>query len=246
MAEADPVHVGSAGRRLPEGSFPVSARLAWISPRRTATAIEGLAAQVTSVYLLHRMLMDAKLPLEERSSTHLVAVEVPRATLAKFEHDLLRLVAKIRKLGPHVAVVVQPSLRKKRQRSLWAQHWNRLDSVPFKFFQHCSCKMGDVVPTCHLVYYVGCSFAVASGHCSAVPTLGASYDAAKRSLGGVIATLFASLLSAENQSDALLPPFAGSRPMACGRRGAPANTKLSFPSGADPQWRSIGRSWGQT
>ncbi len=57
--------------------------------------------------------------------------------------------------------------------------------------------MGDVVPNCHFVYYVGCSFAVPSGHCSAIPTLGASCDAAKRSLGGVIATFFASLLSAE-------------------------------------------------
>ncbi len=81
MAEADPVHVGVAGRRLLEGNFPVSARLAWISPRRTATAVEGLAANVTGVYLLHRMLMDVKLPLEELTSAHLVAVEVPPVTL---------------------------------------------------------------------------------------------------------------------------------------------------------------------
>ncbi len=77
LAEADTVHVGVAGRRLPEGNFPVSARLAWISPRSTATAVEGLAANVTGVYLLHRMLMDVKLLLEELSGAHLVAVEVP-------------------------------------------------------------------------------------------------------------------------------------------------------------------------
>ncbi len=121
-------------------------------------------------------------------------------TLENIGHDLLRLVAKIRKLGPHVAVVVQPSLRRKTQRSLWVQHWSPLDSVPFRFVQHCSCQMGDVVLKCPFAYYVGCSFAATSGHCSATPTLGASYEAAKLSFGGVSATLFASLLSAEPQT----------------------------------------------
>ncbi len=47
-----------------------------------------------------------KLPLDELSSAHLVAIEIPPVALKGFEHDLLHLVAKIRAIGPHVAIIV--------------------------------------------------------------------------------------------------------------------------------------------
>ncbi len=91
---------------MSEGRFPLEAKLVWISTRRTAALAEVLAANVVGVYLLHRMLADVTLPLEELSVAHLVAIGGPPTTLANFEHDLLRSVAKTRKLGPHVVVVV--------------------------------------------------------------------------------------------------------------------------------------------
>ena len=71
------------------------------------------------------------LPHEEFACNDLVAIEVPPLTRASFDSDLYRLVTKIQNLGPKVAVIVQPSMRKKTQRSLWVQYWNRSSGRPW-------------------------------------------------------------------------------------------------------------------
>ena len=102
------------------------------------------------------MLSQVNLPHEELSINDLVAIEVPPLTHAKFDHDLHRFVAKVRVLGPKVAVIVQPSMRKKTQRAFWVQQWNRSSDRPFRFKQACSCQLGNGTPGCYLMYYIGC------------------------------------------------------------------------------------------
>ena len=99
--------------------------------------------------MLHELLASVKLPLDELSRAHLVVMEIPPAALSGFEHTLLRLIAKIRQLGVHVAVIVQPNLRKMTQQPFWAQRWNRLSHRPFTFVSACSCRISHVAPGCH-------------------------------------------------------------------------------------------------
>ena len=85
-------------------------------------------------------------PLDELSTAHAVVLEAPPIVTARFEHDMLSLVSKIVAQGPEVAIIVQPSLRRKSNKTLWVHRWKRLVHAPFKFRQTCSCKTGNAVP----------------------------------------------------------------------------------------------------
>ena len=122
-------------------------------------------------------------PIHELSTAHVVALEVSPIVTAKFEHDLLNFVHKLLALNVIVLTVVQPSLRRKSNKSLWVHKWNQLPHVPFKFYQTCSCKTGNQVLGCHLTYYVGCSRSIDTYACSHVPTLSTSQQAGVVSLG---------------------------------------------------------------
>ena len=80
--------------------------------------------------------------MEEFHSATLVALEVPPAALKGFARDVSKFVVKVRSVGPDVLAIVQPSLRKRTQRSLRVQRWNRMEGVPFGFKQTCSRKLG--------------------------------------------------------------------------------------------------------
>jgi hypothetical protein len=71
-----------------------NAKVAWISPRKTAYAADVLAASLTNTYLLHTILTSVELPLAELSVNHLVAIDVPANSQPHFEHKLLKAVAK--------------------------------------------------------------------------------------------------------------------------------------------------------
>ena len=136
-----------------------------------------LAGTVMAEYILHDMLASTEAPMHELSTAHVVALEVPPVVTAKFEHDLLNFVDKLLALHVIVLAVVQPSLRRKTNKSLWVHKWRRLPQVPFKFYQTCSCKTGNRVPGCHLTYYVGSSRAISTYACEHVPTLSTSPQA---------------------------------------------------------------------
>ncbi len=137
---------------MPQRRMP---KFVWVSTRRTAAVVDCVAEYVDRTYLLHTFLHNQTWMPEEFASTELVVMEIPPVTLSRFEHDLLRVVRKIRTAGTHVLILVQPSLRKRTQRSLWIHRCNLLDYVPFRFQQMCSCQLGDTVPGCHYTYYVG-------------------------------------------------------------------------------------------
>ena len=170
-------------------SVPREVRFAWISPRGTATIADVASAHLTSSYLLHSALTSIELPLNEFSVNNLVAFDVPATYSPKFEQALLKAVSKIRRMGPHVVVFVQPSLRKKTQRSTWVQSWNESSHTPFRFYQTCSCQLGNGAPGCHFVYYLGTSISGEWRMCNEVPTLGATPVATHKSMEAALVTM---------------------------------------------------------
>ena len=148
-------------------------------------------------YVPHVMMARMTAPLDELSTAHAVVLEAPPITAVRFEHDMLNLVARIQAQGPAVAIIVQPSLRRKSNKTLWVHRWNRLEHVPFKFRQTCSCKTGNAVPGCHLTCLIGASKEIDVSACAEVPTLSATSEATVACLGGVLFTLCTCLLSAE-------------------------------------------------
>jgi len=125
-------------------------------------------------------------PLQELSTAQLVVIEAPPITVPRFEHDFLAMIQKIRTLGPEVAVIVQPSVRRKSNKTLWVLKWNNLHHAPFRFYQTCSCQTGNTVKGCHLTCLVGTSSNVRCSPCSEVPTSSATSTASVVSLGGTI------------------------------------------------------------
>ena len=133
--------------------------------------------------------------MHELSSAHLVVLEIPPVVTVRFEHDLLSFVQKLLALNLTILALVQPSLRRRSNKTLWVHKWNRLTHIPFKFYQTCSCKTGDQVRGCHLTYYIGCNKHVSTHPCSDVPTLSTSPQASLDCLGGTIKVLTSQLLS---------------------------------------------------
>ena len=69
------------------------------------------SANTVRTYLLYQLLAAVKLPLDELAYAHLVAMKVPPLSQHGFEHNLLRVVSKIRQVGPHVVIIVLPQER---------------------------------------------------------------------------------------------------------------------------------------
>ena len=89
-----------------------------------------LAGTVIGKYILHDMLASTTAPVHELSTAHVVALEVPPIVTARFEHDLLNFVHKLLALNVIVLAIVQPSLRRKSNKSLCVHKWNQLPRVP--------------------------------------------------------------------------------------------------------------------
>ena len=132
--------------------MPAAARIAFVSTRRAQPAADSLAGRVTASYILHDMTASISAPMHELSSAHLVVVDVPPVVTSRFEHDLLKYIYKLLALNVLVLAVVQHSLRRQTNKTLWVHEWNLMAHAPFKFYQTRSCKTGDCVQGCHLTY----------------------------------------------------------------------------------------------
>ena len=144
----------------------------WVYTRKTGPAADGLAANIAGCYLLHELLASVKLPLDELSQAHLVAIEIPPLALKGFKHNLLHLIAKIRAIGPQVAIIVQPSLRRQTQHAQWTHRWNKLDNRPFQLIQTCSCQLGNKGQAGHFPILLGVTYTAELASCPRVPTPG--------------------------------------------------------------------------
>ena len=178
----------------PSVDLPKDSKIAWVSTRRGEPAADQIAGHLHSSYLLHDMMRSLTAPLDELSTAHAVVLEAPSIVAQRFEHNMLNLIVRITPQCPHLAVIVQPSLRRKSNKTLWVSRWNRLRSTPFKFRQTCSCKMGNAAPGCHLALLVGTTMDIDMSPCAEVSTLSATPETTARVLGGTLFTLAASLL----------------------------------------------------
>ena len=166
-------------------------RLIWVSPRRTAEIADAVAGNTVRSHLLHHLLASVKLPLDEFSQSHLVAMEIPPKMPSGFEHSLLRTVSRVMTAGPHVAIMVLPQ----SQTALWVHLWDRLDHAPFKFVKACTCELGNTVPGLHLTVLIGttCGNLGDVGTCAHVPTTGCLRRSLVDSLGGLLRLLLAAV-----------------------------------------------------
>ena len=80
----------------------------WVSPRRTLAVADAFASSAVQTYVLHHLISATRLPLDELSAAQLVVMEIPSKAIGGFEHSLLRLVQKVRALGPQIALLVPP------------------------------------------------------------------------------------------------------------------------------------------
>ena len=128
-------------------------------------------------------------PLQELKKAQAVFIEAPSITKARYEHEMLDLVSRIRNLRTDVMVIVQPSLRRKSNRTLWVQKWNNFSRAPFKFKQTCSCKTGNAVSGCHFPCMIGSTKEIKLEACCEVPTLSSTSESSLRSLCGSITRL---------------------------------------------------------
>ena len=145
--------------------MPREAQVAWVSTRRGAPAADFIAGHVHSSYVLHDMMRSLTAPLDELKTAHAVVLEAPSIVTQRFEHNMLALIGRITPQCPHLAVLVQPSLRRKSNKTLWVSRWNRLRGAPFRFRQTCSCKMGNAVPGCHLALLIGTATDIDTSPC---------------------------------------------------------------------------------
>ena len=128
-------------------------------------------------------------PFHEFSTAHVAMLEVPPSVAPQYEHKLLDTISRIRAVGPEVAVIVQPSLRRRSDKSLWVHKWNYLRNAPFRFYRTCSCQLGNNVKGCHFAMYIGATWRLPFGPCAELPTLAATSAASLQSLGGTISAI---------------------------------------------------------
>ena len=98
------------------------------------------------------------LPLDEFSKAQLVAIEIPPVALKDFEYSLSHLIAKIRAVGPHVAVIILPSLERHAQQPLWIHRWSQIEHRPFQITQTCYCRLGNKCKESHFRMMIGTTF----------------------------------------------------------------------------------------
>ena len=124
--------------------------------------------------------------MQELSETKAVFIEAPAITKIRYEHEMLDLVTKVHNQQKEVVLIVQPSLRRKSNRTLWVHKWNTNRKSPFKFKQTCSCKLGNAVQGCHFTCMIGSTRELNLGACNEVPTFSAMSQSAFRSLIGTV------------------------------------------------------------
>ena len=101
-------------------------------------------------------------------------IETPARCKQGFQQALALITQRILDYCSNVALIVQPNLRQKADKSLWIRKWNQSQTVPFYIHQTCSCQMGNGVQGAHIQCYVGMTWDPMGEQvkaCSSPPTL---------------------------------------------------------------------------
>ena len=152
-------------------SMPPRHKLIWVSPRTSMSASDLLRPAPFGRFLLHQVADRMTSLYDEFTQAHLAVLEIPPAAEVRYELRMLSIVKRILHAGPRVAVIVRPNMRRKSDRATWVHRWNRMRSTPFRFKKTCSCKLGNGVPGCHSIIYVGTSWRFDVAPCSHLPSL---------------------------------------------------------------------------
>ena len=155
----------------------------WVATRKAIDIAEAaLGPRLLSSHLLHDLL-HLKSTLPELHQAALVATELPANVESGYEQSVLAFAVRVLKQCPHLLMLVQPSLRRRSNRSIWVSRWNQTRGFkPFEFVQTCSCLVGDGVPGCHVATFVGTTENLQLESCSAVPSTDVTVQSSNDSL----------------------------------------------------------------
>ena len=98
-------------------------------------------------------------------------------------------VDKIIQMGSNVAIVVQPAPRNKSHRSTWVHLWNQMPRIPFRFQKICSCQLVHGTVGRHATQYIGASYPLKLGACTAASPWSSTSDVKHRSLVTALVSL---------------------------------------------------------
>ena len=112
---------------------PRRSRFAWISTRGAETVVDAFSENLIAKHTLARIIHDGAVSLQEFSTASVVMIEAPAVAKARYELAMFEMIQKLKSQGSEVIVLVQPSLRRKSNRTLWVQRWNQMKQTPFKF-----------------------------------------------------------------------------------------------------------------
>ena len=125
----------------------------WIATRKALEVAGFLGTRLLGSHLLHNML-HVKSTLPELSAAFAVLAELPANVEKGYEQSVLSFVDKVLRQRPRLLMIVQPSLRRRSNRSIWVSRWNQSrDNIPFKFFPKLllsSGKWGTGMPRYHV------------------------------------------------------------------------------------------------
>ena len=182
-----------SGEKKSIGSSNKHERVAWIATRKALPVAEAaLGKHLFGSYLFHDMVY-VKSSLPELLAASSVAIELPANVEGGYEQKILSFVDRVRSQCPRIYMIVQPSLRRRSNRSTWVSRWNQHSGFkPFLFRETCSCRVGDGVPGCHITFYIGTSSNFKLEPCDAVPTTDITVQSANDSLHGLLQFVFCS------------------------------------------------------
>ena len=192
--------------------LPYEFKIGWVSTARAADAITTCRANLLPHIKLHRLVQMTDLPVSLHKA-HLVVMEIPPVSEQGYEQQIAKAIARVQAVNNNIAVVVPQSYRKHIRRTTWVQRWNKLDNIPFKIYQTCSCKVAGAPQDKHYTYQVGATFPIQTQACPELPSITEQAEAL-RSLDLIVHNfgqeLLAELLS---QGDSL--PDLASAPLPC-------------------------------
>ena len=173
--------------RVSKGEDSAEHKVVWIATRKNLeVAADALGERLLNSHLLHDLL-HVKSSLPELSQAWLVAAELPANVEDGFEQLALSFTAKVLKQCPRMLMVVQPSFRRRSNRSVWVTRWNQHRGFkPFEFSQTCSCRVGDGVPGCHVTTYVGTVENFKFQMCESVPSTDITAQSSRRGFAGLL------------------------------------------------------------
>ena len=106
-----------------------------MSTTRALDAAQQLSANLLKPLKVHQVLRMRELPLEIYQS-NLVALEVEPTNAPGFESDMLRLVTKIMKTQPNIAIIVPQSLRQNIRKITWLTYGTTKSTYPSRCTRH--------------------------------------------------------------------------------------------------------------